>query len=129
MKFQESRAIYLQIVERLYDEIVEEKCTEEERIPSVREYAMSLKVNPNTVMRAYDQLQGDHVIYNKRGIGFFVSRGARCRVLNLKRKRFMQEELNEFFRSLEQLEISMEEIMTRYQDYPSKKTNSHEGHL
>lgn len=121
MKFQESRAIYLQIIERLCDEIIDGRCSEEERIPSVREYAMLLKVNPNTVMRAYDQLQGEHVIYNKRGIGFFVLRGARRRVLNLRRKRFINEELTDFLRSMEQLEIPIEEIVDRYNEYQSEK--------
>ncbi len=121
MKFQESKAIYQQIVERLCDEIIEGRYPEEERIPSVREYAMLLKVNPNTVMRAYDQLQGEHILYNKRGIGVFVYRGARRRIVTLRRKRFMQEDLSELFRSMEQLEIPIEEVVKQYENYQSEK--------
>ena len=51
------------------------KRQEEERILSVREYAATVEVNANTVVRTYDYLQGQEIIYNKRGIGYFVSAG------------------------------------------------------
>ena len=56
---------------------------EEERIPSVREYAATVEVNANTVVRTYDYLQGQEIIYNKRGIGYFVSAGAKDRIIAL----------------------------------------------
>ena len=58
MNFRESKPIYLQIAERLMDEMLQSVYMEEQRIPSVREYAAIVEVNANTVMRAYDYLQG-----------------------------------------------------------------------
>ena len=71
MNFKESKAIYLQIADRICDEVLLGQYREEERIPSVREYAAVVEVNANTVMRSYDYLQSQEVIYNKRGIGYF----------------------------------------------------------
>ena len=77
MNFKESKAIYLQIADRICDEILLGQFAEEERIPSVREYATVVEVNANTVMRSFDYLQSQNIIYNKRGIGYFVATGAR----------------------------------------------------
>lgn len=76
MKFKESKSIYLQIADRIMDEILRMVYPEEGRVPSVREYAAMVEVNANTVVRSYDYLQGQEIIYNKRGIGYFVSPGA-----------------------------------------------------
>ena len=70
MNFKESKAIYLQIADRICDEILLGQFGEEERIPSVREYAAIVEVNANTVMRSFDYLQSQNIIYNKRGIGY-----------------------------------------------------------
>lgn len=85
MNFKESKAIYLQIADRICDEVLLGQYQEEERIPSVREYAAVVEVNANTVMRSYDYLQTQGVIYNKRGIGYFVSVGARKLILSLRK--------------------------------------------
>lgn len=88
MNFKESKAIYLQIADRICDEVLLGQYQEEERIPSVREYAAVVEVNANTVMRSYDYLQTQGVIYNKRGIGYFVSVGARKLILSLRKEYF-----------------------------------------
>lgn len=80
MIFSNDKAIYVQIAERLSDEILAGKYKEDERIPSVREYAVLLEVNANTTVKAYDLLATDEIIYNKRGLGYFVSAGARSRL-------------------------------------------------
>jgi DNA-binding transcriptional regulator YhcF (GntR family) len=66
---------------------------EGERIVSVRELAQEVGVNPNTVMRSYEKLEGDGIIFNRRGIGFFVSEGAKEHIKQLERQKFMDEEL------------------------------------
>ena len=90
MNFKESKAIYLQIADRICDEVLLGQYREEERIPSVREYAAVVEVNANTVMRSYDYLQSQEVIYNKRGIGYFVASGARALILSLRKEVFSQ---------------------------------------
>ena len=74
MIFNNDKAIYLQIADRLCDEILAGHFIEDERIPSVREYAVTLQVNTNTAVKAYDELARDGIIYNKRGLGYFVTK-------------------------------------------------------
>lgn len=116
MIFKESKAIYLQIAERLCDEILLKKYEENERIPSVREYAASMEVNANTTMRSYDYLQNRDIIYNRRGIGYFVATGARRHILTLRRKEFMQNDLPEFFKQMKTLNITMEDVTRWYNE-------------
>lgn len=90
MNFKESKAIYLQIADRICDEILLGQFAEEERIPSVREYATIVEVNANTVMRSFDYLQSQNIIYNKRGIGYFVATGARELIHSLRKNTFFE---------------------------------------
>jgi DNA-binding transcriptional regulator YhcF (GntR family) len=73
MQFRESIAIYLQIADYILERILLKQWRTDERIPAVRELAVQLEVNPNTVMRTYEFLQGQNIIYNQRGIGYFVA--------------------------------------------------------
>jgi DNA-binding transcriptional regulator YhcF (GntR family) len=116
MKFKENQSIYLQIADRLCDEILIEKYQEEERIPSVREYAALVEVNVNTIVRTYEYLQGLEIIYTKRGLGYFVTPGAKDCILQLRRRHFLQEELPEFFKQLQLLNISIDEIKELYKE-------------
>ncbi len=104
MDFRDTKAIYLQIADRICDEVLVGKFAEDGRIPSVREYAAVVEVNANTVMRSFDQLQSQGIIYNKRGIGYFVAAGARERILAL-------------FKQLYTLGISDAELAAMYRDY------------
>ena len=117
MNFKESKAIYLQIADRICDEILLGQFAEEERIPSVREYATIVEVNANTVMRSFDYLQSQNIIYNKRGIGYFVSAGAKDRIITLRKDMFLHEELPEFFRQVSALDIPIKEIEKMYKEY------------
>ena len=117
MKFKESKSIYLQIADRICDEILQGQYKEEERIPSVREYAATVEVNANTVVRSFDYLQGQDIIYNKRGLGYFVAQEGRERILGLRKEVFLKEELPEFFRQLKTLDISMKDAEKLYKEY------------
>ena len=117
MKFKESKSIYLQIADRICDEILQGQYKEEERIPSVREYAATVEVNANTVVRSYDYLQGQDIIYNKRGLGYFVAQEGRELILGLRKEVFLKEELPEFFRQLKTLDISMKDVEKLYKEY------------
>jgi GntR family transcriptional regulator len=121
MNFKESKAIYLQIAERICDEILLLQYKEEERIPSVREYAAIVEVNANTVMRSFDYLQLQSIIYNKRGIGYFVASGARELILSLRRDAFLKEEVAYFFKQLHTLDISIDEIRVMFGEFIKKQ--------
>ena len=117
MKFKERKSIYLQIADRICDEILQGKYKEEERIPSVREYAATVEVNANTVVRSFDYLQGQDIIYNKRGLGYFVALEGRERILELRKEVFLKEDLPEFFRQLMTLDIPIKEVEKMYKEY------------
>lgn len=121
MNFKESKAIYLQIADRICDEILLEVYSEDERIPSVREYSAAVEVNANTTMRSYDYLQSQGVIYNKRGIGYFVSEGARQLIRTMRKKYFLEEEVDYFFKQMYTLDISAQEMESMYKDYCKKQ--------
>jgi DNA-binding transcriptional regulator YhcF (GntR family) len=70
MEFRENQAIYLQIAELICERILLKQWASEDKVPSVRELAVQLEVNPNTVMRTYDFLEQKDIIFTKRGMGF-----------------------------------------------------------
>ena len=121
MNFKESKAIYLQIADRICDEVLLGQYREEERIPSVREYAAVVEVNANTVMRSYDYLQSQEVIYNKRGIGYFVASGDRALILSLRKEYFLKEEVDYFFKQMYTLGISAEDMSAMYREFSKKQ--------
>lgn len=123
MNFKENKAIYLQIADRICDEIILGQYIEEERIPSVREYASIVEVNANTVMRSFDHLQSQEIIYNKRGIGYFVSPGAKKMILAIRKERFLKDDIEWFFRQIYTLGIPITELEAMYLEF-SKKQNS-----
>lgn len=110
MNFSNDKAIYIQMADRLCDEILSGKYEDDARIPSVREYAVLLQVNTNTAMKAYDQLARDEVIYNKRGLGYFVKPGAKQQIMTARRKAFLEEHLPELFRNMKLLGLDIKDI-------------------
>lgn len=121
MNFKENKSIYLQIADRICDEILAGKYAQEERVPSVRDYAALVEVNVNTVMRSFDFLQTNGIIYNKRGIGYFVSAGAVDVILKLRKHYFMTEEVDYFFKQIYSLGITSAELSAMYESYVLKQ--------
>ena len=117
MEFNDKQAIYLQIVEYIYDRILTNEWQEEERIPSVRDMAVELQVNPNTVMRAYELLQSMEIIVNKRGIGNFLSINAKSVIISNRRNHFIENELPVIFRNMNLLGVSIEDFSDYYTFY------------
>lgn len=109
-----SKAIYLQIADRICDDILAGRLDEECRLPSVREYAALVQVNPNTVMRTYDQLAQEGIIFNRRGIGFFVSAGARQDILRRRAAQFLDHDIYDVFRRLSLIGVGPEDLAARY---------------
>lgn len=110
MTFKEQNPIYMQIAERICDEILEGQYPEGERLPSVREYAIQVEVNVNTLVRSYDWLSQNDIIFNRRGLGYFVSVGAAEHIRQARRKDFFQHTLPDVLQTMQQLGISMQEV-------------------
>lgn len=117
MDFNENKPIYLQITDAIVDGVISGEYPEGERLPSVREYAVKVEVNANTVMRSYEWLQQQRVIFNKRGIGFFVSPEARKRAIEMRRNIFMRDEAEYFFGRIASMGIDAEELGNLYRAF------------
>ncbi len=119
MTFKEQNPIYIQIAERICDEILEGRYPEGERLPSVREYAIQVEVNVNTLVRSYDWLSQNDIIFNRRGLGYFVSVGAAEHIREARRNEFFQQRLPEMLQTMQTLGISLQEVHQRAQSLQS----------
>ena len=114
IKFSENKAIYLQIAERICEDIILVTYTEAGRVPSVREYAQMIEVSANTVARSFDYLQQKGVLLNRRGVGLFVADNAVEAIKRMRREVFLSEELEAFMRQAVLLDISEQDLLSSY---------------
>ncbi len=117
MEFGDNQAIYLQIADHFCENILLKKWNPGDRIPSVREIAVNIEVNPNTVMRTFTYLQDKGIIFNKRGIGYFVSEDGLQKTIALQKEDFITNELPRFFKALRLLNLTIDDVSTYYQDF------------
>lgn len=116
MQFNKDLPIYLQIKEVIYNAILAGEFKNGDRIPSIRDMAMSLEVNPNTVTRTYGLLQDEGIIDNQRGIGYFTSQDATILVSNKKKEEFLQHDVPLFFETMEKLNLEIDHIISIYEE-------------
>ena len=117
MEFHENQAIYLQIAEWICERVVDGVWTSGQKLPSVRELAVELEVNPNTVSRAYEFVQNEGFVCTKRGIGQFVADDAVAICTSYLRRRFSEHEIPLLFRHVDLLKLSREEWIKLYDNY------------
>jgi DNA-binding transcriptional regulator YhcF (GntR family) len=125
MEFRETQSIYLQIADYVCEKILLKEWSPGGRIPSVRELAVQLEVNPNTVMRSYEFLQQEQIIFNQRGIGFFAAENAVKQATRYRRDWFVEKDLPQVFRSLFLLGMDPEELKPLYEKF--KKQMRHKN--
>ena len=123
MEFGNDKAIYLQITDYFCENILLEKWKTGDRIPSVREIAVNIEVNPNTVMRTFTYLQDKGIIFNKRGIGYFVTEDGFEKTKALRKEGFVNQELPRFFKAMNLLNLTMDDVNTYYKQYENTKNN------
>ena len=117
MEFKDTQAIYLQIGDYVCEQILLGRWNEGDRILSVRELGVDLQVNPNTVMRTFDFLQNNEIIFNKRGVGYFVAEQAKEKIIKYRRNQFTEHELPVFFKNISLLDMSFDELKDLYDEY------------
>ena len=110
MDFNENKSIYLQICDAICEQILSGELRPDERIPSVREYGAEIGVNPNTIMRSYEKLTAEGIIYNRRGIGYFISSDARNLVRETQKRDFLENELPLIIKKIQLLGIDSDMI-------------------
>lgn len=111
MEFKGTKAIFMQIADIMLEKVLNGTWPQGERIPSVRELAIQVEVNPNTAMRAFAYLQGEDVIHNKRGVGYFVSDDAVIKALRIKKEEFGSEYLPHFLEQARIVGFTVEELI------------------
>jgi GntR family transcriptional regulator len=116
MEFIENQPIYMQIADNFCENILLDKWKANERIPSVRDIAVTMEVNPNTAMRAFVYLQEKDIIYNKRGIGYFVAEEGFQKALELKRAEFIEKDLPVLMKTMKLLDITCDEMEALYKE-------------
>ena len=110
MEFNPHKPIYLQICSQMYEKILNGELKAEDRILSVRELGVQLGVNPNTIMRSYEHMTNAGVIYNKRGIGYFITENAKELVLKQMKDEFLSTELPEVVKKMKLLGITITDL-------------------
>lgn len=111
------QAIYLQIAEYVCNKILLRQWLPEEKIPSVRELAVQISVNPNTVARGYEFLKNNGIIIDKRGIGYFVEKRGLEQAKKFRQEDFFQNELPVFFNTLYTLGIELNDLHQKFEDF------------
>jgi len=123
MQFNRETPIYIQIKDVVYNAILSGAYPDGERIPSIRDLAVSLEVNPNTVTRTYSILQDEGIIENQRGLGYFTVQHAKKVVLDQMKEVFLTIDVPQFFSKMEKLDISMEMLLSRFNELQNGENN------
>jgi DNA-binding transcriptional regulator YhcF (GntR family) len=110
MEFSQPKGIYQQIADQIRDRILASEWRAGERIPSVRELATNIGVNPNTVNKSYQALLDREIIENQRGIGYFVALDARQRILDELKAEFVRDELPRLFKTMSVLGMTLDDL-------------------
>jgi DNA-binding transcriptional regulator YhcF (GntR family) len=119
MDFSENKNIFLQIRDWLAYQIMQDKILPGEKVPSVRELAVDLEVNRNTVMRSYSLMEEEGILENKRGIGFFVAVSAKRSLLKIQKQAFFTQDLPELLHKVKVLQLNSEDLALLIQSIKS----------
>ena len=114
------QAIYLQIVDYVCEMVLLQVWKPEDKIPSVRELAMQLEVNPNTVARTYEFLKQQEIIYDKRGIGYFISSDGVKNTKLYRKQEFTENEMPAVFRTMYLLGIELDDLKPRFEKFKTQ---------
>jgi DNA-binding transcriptional regulator YhcF (GntR family) len=107
--FDNERPIYIQLVEQVKIQIISGKLKQGERLPSVRDFSLQAKVNPNTMQKALSELEREKLIYTERTNGKYVTNDEKI-VKKLKMK-IINEKINDFITDMDDIGINKKEII------------------
>lgn len=110
---QHEKPVYVRLRETIAEAILAGRYADGEPLPSVRAFAMEQSANPLTVAKAYQGFQDEGLITVKRGVGMFVAPGARARLRDSERKRFVEEEWPEVRQRMKQLGLDPAALLGR----------------
>ena len=118
MQFNNStQPIYLQIADYVCEKVLLKEWLPEDKIPSVRELAIQLEVNPNTIARSYDFLKQQNIIYDKRGVGYFITAEGKQKAIAYRKQEFTEKELPAIFRTMYMLGLETDDLKNQYEKF------------
>jgi GntR family transcriptional regulator len=109
-QWDEGQPIYRQLRDRVVAMILEGVLKEGDPLPSVRSVAADFRVNPLTVLKGYQQLVDEQLVEKRRGLGMFVSAGARQALMKDERQRFLQDEWPKVYATIQRLGLTQDEL-------------------
>lgn len=107
----DNQPIYRQLRDKVVDMILEGALKDGDSLPSVRSVAADYQLNPLTVMKGYQELVDEDLVEKRRGLGMFVREGARKKLTQNERERFIQEEWPKVLQTIERLGLDPEELL------------------
>ncbi|WP_026674597.1 GntR family transcriptional regulator [Alkalihalobacterium bogoriense] len=109
--FDDSRPIFLQIASRIADDIINETIQEGEQVPSTNQFAKHYNINPATAAKGINLLVDEGILFKKRGVGMFVSEGAREKIMDQRRDQFYTEFVVPLLHEADKLQLSRNMIL------------------
>ncbi len=113
MEFRKPKPIYKQIATYIIYQILENNWADGQRIPSVRELASDIEVNPNTVARTYNLLSDEGIIHTKRGVGYFLEEDAYNNAKSYLKSEFEKEEIPYLRKIIDILQIDLSKYISK----------------
>ena len=110
MKWNDQTPIFRQLKEKVIELIIDGEVAEGEAVPSVRQVASDYQINPLTVSKAYQELVDEEVLEKKRGLGMFVTTGAKNKLFDEEKRQFLQEEWPKIMTRIRRLGLTLEEL-------------------
>ena len=121
MQFQSQDAIYLQIADYIMENILRQRWQPGDRVPSIRELAVDVEVNPNTVTRTYAWLQEKGLIINRRGLGYFVAPDGFAGSRRLKMAEFMEQDIPALSKTMDLMGLEVKDLEAQLIQYREKQ--------
>ncbi|HTT98190.1 MAG TPA: GntR family transcriptional regulator [Rhizomicrobium sp.] len=111
-EWNDNQPIYRQLRDRIIAMILDGVLNEGDPLPSVRNVAAEYRVNPLTVLKAYQQLADEQLVEKRRGLGMYINTGARKLLLSSERQRFMTEEWPGVYATIQRLGLTPQELLS-----------------
>ncbi|QKS70392.1 GntR family transcriptional regulator [Paenalkalicoccus suaedae] len=122
--FHDKKPIYKQIKEQIEDQILDGRIKEQERAPSTNELVKFYKVNHLTIAKGVNELVDEEILYKKRGVGMFVTDGARKKLMQGRRQAFADSYVADLLAEAEKLSITKEELIDIISTYQKGRDRS-----
>jgi len=116
MNFKPNYPIYLQVADFITGKVLREEWRDGDRLPALKDLAVTTSVNPNTVIKGLGYLVDNNILTTQRGVGYFLTANARATTLELKRRQFVDEVLPGVFSSMDLLGLGLYDLTRIYEE-------------